>query len=215
MYSMTRTVTGGPSLLRGGSSSARYVPSGRTFTGRSAKEAEARHKMCAPVARKARARDQDRNFRSASTTMPGPKHPSRSRASGCSAARYGPIAAPSRLPVPDSAAATHRTCGNAPSRDWFDGRPKCSAFSALSGTSVVVPSMDATRSPQQNTRDAPSAPVGPAACSNSIRTGSAPSFPRPRDSEEMFGCFHRRPSPASTQPPRSSCPASRSAPRRW
>ena len=51
--------------------------------------------------------------------MPGPKHPSRSRASGCSAVRYGPMAAPSRLPVPDSAAATHRTCGNAPSRDWL------------------------------------------------------------------------------------------------
>ena len=66
---------------------------------------------------------------------------SRSRASGCSAARYGPIAAPSRLPVPDSAAATHRTCGNAPSRDWFDGRPKNASFSLLSGTSVVDPSI--------------------------------------------------------------------------
>src|SRR5438132_9564209 len=35
-----------------------------------------------------------------------------------------PISAPSRLPVPDSAAATHRTCGNAPSRDWFEGRDR-------------------------------------------------------------------------------------------
>ena len=50
------------------------------------------------------------------------------RASACSASRYGPRAAPSRLPVPDSAAATHRTCGNAPSRDWFDGRPKNASF---------------------------------------------------------------------------------------
>ena len=46
---------------------------------------------------------------------------SRSRASGCSAVRYPPIAAPSRRPVPDSAATTHLTCGNAPSLDWFDG----------------------------------------------------------------------------------------------
>ena len=51
--------------------------------------------------------------------------------------------------------------------------------------------MDTTRSPQQNTPSAPSVPVGPATCSNSIRTGSAPSFARPRDREEMFGCFHR------------------------
>ena len=212
---MTRTVITRPSLLRGGFSSARYVPSGRAFTGLSAKLAEARHRMCAPVARKARARDQDRNFRSASTSIPGPKQCRRSRASGCSAVRYGPTAAPSRLPVPDSAAATHRTCGNAPSRDWFDGRPKNATFLPLSGTSVVDPSIDTTRSPQQKTPGAPSAPVGPATCSNSIRTGSGPSLPRPRDSEEMFGCRHRRPCPASTQPPGSSTPASRSAPRRW
>ena len=125
------------------------------------------------------------------------------------------MAAPSRLPVPDSAAATHRTCGNAPSLDWFDGRPKNASFSSLSGTSVTDPSTDTTRSPQQKTPGAPSAPVGPATCSNSIRTGASPSLPRPRDNEEMFGCLQRRPSPASTQPPGSSCPASRSAPRRW
>ena len=89
------------------------------------------------------------------------------------------MAAPSRLPVPDSAAATHRTCGNAPSRDWFDGRPKNASFSLLSGTSVTDPSIETTRSPQQNTPGAPSAPVGPATCSNSIRTGSAPSFAAP------------------------------------
>jgi hypothetical protein len=40
------------------------------------------------VARKARAADQDKNLRSASTTMPGPKQPSRSAASGCSASVY-------------------------------------------------------------------------------------------------------------------------------
>ena len=120
---MTRTVTAGPSLFRGGFSSARYVPSGSALTGRSANEAEARHRMCAPVASTARARDHDRNCRSASTSIPGPKQPSRSAASDCSASVHRPMAAPSMLPVPDSAAATHRTCGNAPSRDWFDGRP--------------------------------------------------------------------------------------------
>jgi hypothetical protein len=167
------------------------------------------------VARKARAAAQDKNLRSASTSMPGPKQPSRSAASGCPASVYRPIAAPSRLPVPDSAAATHRACGNAPSRDWLEGRPKNAAFFGLSGTSVTDPSMETTRSPQQNTPGAPSAPVGPATCSNNIRTGSAPSLPRPRDSEEMFGSHHWRPPPASTRPPGARRPASRSAPRRW
>ena len=107
---------------------------------------------------------------------------------------YGPIVAPTSAPVPDSAAATHRTCGNAPSRVAFDGRPKNSSFSSLSGTSVVEPSTDTTRSPQQNT-PAPSAPTGPATCSNSMCSGSAPSRPAPADSEEMFGGRHRRPCP--------------------
>ena len=112
--------------------------------------------------------------------MPGPKQCRRSRASGCSAVRYGPMAAPSRLPVPDSAAATHRICGNAPSRDWLEGRPKNASFSLLSGTSVTDPSIETrSRSPQQNTPGAPSAPAGPATCSNSIRTGSGPSFAAP------------------------------------
>ena len=108
------------------------------------------------MARKARAAAQDKNLRSASTSMPGPKQPSRSAASGCPASVYRPIAAPSRLPVLDSAAATHRACGNAPSRDWLEGRPKNAAFLSLSGTSVTDPSMETTRSPQQNTPGAPS-----------------------------------------------------------
>ena len=75
--------------------------------------------------------------------------------------------------------------------------------------------MDTTRSPQQKTPGAPSAATGPATCSNSIRSGSAPSFPRPRDREEMFGSHHCRPCPASTRMPGASFPASRSAPRCW
>ena len=172
--------------------------------------------MRAPVARNSRASAQDRNLRSASTSMPGPKHPvsSRSRARACSLSRYGPMDAPSRLPVPDSAAASHRTCGNAPSRAWLDGPPKCSSFAALSGTSDVDPSMDTTRSPQQDTPGASSSPIGPATCSNRNRTGAGPSLPRPRDSEEMFGGRHRRPCPASAQPSGSRSPASRPAARR-
>ena len=95
------------------------------------------------------------HLRPASTSIPGPKQPcsSRSRARACPESRYGPRDAPSRLPVPDSAAASHLTCGNAPSRDWFDGRPKNSPFASLPGTSEVDPSIETTRSPQQNTPD--------------------------------------------------------------
>ena len=75
--------------------------------------------------------------------------------------------------------------------------------------------METTRSPQQNTPGAPSAPAGPATCPDNIRTGPAPSLPRPRDSEEMFGSHHWRPPPASTRPPGARRPASKSAPRRW
>jgi hypothetical protein len=99
----------------------------------------------------------------------------------------------------------------------FEGRPKYSAFAFESGTSVVEPSMDTTRSPQQNTPAAPSAaepPTGPATSSNSMCNGSAPNRVRARDSEEMFGGRHRRPSPASIQPSGSSTPPSSCSPRR-
>ena len=42
-----------------------------------------------------------------------------------------------RAPVPDSAAATQRACGNAPGRVAFGGRPKYLSFSGVSGMSVV------------------------------------------------------------------------------
>jgi hypothetical protein len=71
----------------------------------------------------------------------------------------GPKVAPTSAPVPDSAAGSQRTCRNAPARVAFEGRPKYAAFSVVSGTSLVVPSIDTTRSPQQNT---PAAPTGPA-----------------------------------------------------
>ena len=131
----------------------------------------------------------------------------------CSPVVCGPNAAPVSAPVPDSAAATHRTCGNAPSLSAVDGRPKNASLSSETGRSVVEPSTEITRSPQQNTPGALSAPTGPATCSNSMCSGSAPSLPRARDSEEMFRGLHRQ-APASTHPSGSSCPASRSAPRR-
>ena len=85
---------------------------------------------------------------------------------------------------------------------------------SMSGTSVVEPSIDTTRSPQQNTPAAPSAPIGPATCSNSMCSGSAPNRVRARARLEMFGGRHRRPCPASTQPSGSSTPSSSCWPRR-
>ena len=117
--------------------------------------------MCAPVASTSRARAWDRKFRSASTTMSGPSAASRSRARVCSPTVYGPNVAPSSAPVPDSAATSQRTCGNAPSRVALQGRPKYAAFSLVSGTSLVEPSIETTRSPQQNTPGSrPAAPSG-------------------------------------------------------
>ena len=175
--------------------------------------------MCAPVARNSRASAQDRNLRSASTSIPGPKHPWSPAGRG-----PGPARCPGTGPGMPRAGSRSRTrpppatctCGNAPSRVWLDGRPKCSSLAALSGTSEVDPSIETTRSPQQDTPGASSSPIGPATCSNRNRTGAGPSLPRPRDSEEIFGGCHRRPPPASTQPSGSSCcPASRSPARRW
>ena len=56
--------------------------------------------------------------------------------------------APTCAPVPDAAAGTQRTCRNAPARVAFEGRPKYAVFSVVSGTSLVVRSIDTTRSRQ-------------------------------------------------------------------
>src|SRR6185295_19484821 len=94
--------------------------------------------------------------------MSGPSAASRSRARVCSPTVYGPNVAPINAPVPDSAAASQRTCGNAPSRVALDGREKYSAFALVSGRSLVDPSIDTTRSPQQNT-PATGSPAEPSA----------------------------------------------------
>jgi hypothetical protein len=71
---------------------------------------------------------------------------------------------------------------------------------------VVDPSMDTAHSPQQNMPGAPSAPVGPAACSYSIPAGSAPSFPaalrpgRRRSAASVGGPRRHRPSRPGSAP---------------
>ena len=123
--------------------------------------------------------------------------------------------APISAPVPDSAAASHRTCGNAPVPVALPGRPKYAVLAGVSGTSVLEPSTEMTRSPQQNTPGACRAPTGPA--TKSMCSGSAPNRARARASEEMFGTRHDRPPPACTHPSGSQCPSSssNSARRRW
>ena len=163
--------------------------------------------MCAPVASTARARDQDRKFRSASTTIPGPKDGSRSSASVCSPVLYArtpPRSAPrcrTRPPSPTAPAGTLR-----PGWPWTAAEER-GVLRAVR-QSVVDPSMEITRSPQQNTPGAPPAATGPARCSNSMCSGSAPSLSRARDSEDILGCRHRRPAP---RPPSHPGPAGRPA----
>ena len=135
--------------------------------------------MCAPVASTARARDQDRKFRSASTTIPGPKDGSRSSASVCSPVPYRPNAAPVSAPVPDSAAVTHRTCGNAPSRPAVDGRrrtrrsPRCPA--RRSWTRPWRSPAARSRTPPAPRRRRPARPGGQTACA----AGQRPACPGP------------------------------------
>src|SRR4051794_7087695 len=147
--------------------------------GVSVNEAEARHRMCAPVASTSRARVWHRKLRSASTSICAQNAGSRSRARVCSPTVYGPSVAPISAPVPDSAATIQRTCGNGPSRVAFEGRPKYSAFAFESGTSVVEPSIDTTRSPQQNNRVRGADRTGDLVEQHVQRVGPQPG-PRPR-----------------------------------
>jgi hypothetical protein len=111
-------------------------------------------------------------------------------------------------PVPDSAAASHRTCGNAPSRLSLPGPPNTLRLSLLSGRSELDPSIETTRSPHTHTPGVSRAPIGPATSSNSKRITSGPSLRRPRDRLEIFGGCHRRPTPASTHRAGSTVPVS-------
>ena len=219
---------GGASLVRGGFSYARYVPSASTFTGRSVELAEARHRMRAPVAS-----TRGPGTRTGSSGPPAPASTGRRTAAGpapASAPRYRTARRPPRqrlLPgtVPLEGRPVSARCRTRPSPTTahvgdprpgqaVDGRPRDAAFSSRAGTSVTDPSMEITRSrnstPPAPRRRQPARPRGQTAC----RSGSVPSLSRARDSEDAPGCRHRWPALASTQPSGSSCPASRSAPRR-
>ena len=85
--------------------------------------------------------------------------------------------------MPHSASASSRTCGNAPRSllpdgSFVDGPPKCAQFGAVSCTSRVVPSSDTRRRPRQNAPAMPGPASGPAAFSNSSRSGAGPSRAR-------------------------------------
>jgi AAA domain, putative AbiEii toxin, Type IV TA system len=70
-----------------------------------------RHSRSAPAAEQALHRAWDQKPRSASSSMPGPRHPVSAAASFCSPSARGPMAAPSRARVPQAMRATTRTCG--------------------------------------------------------------------------------------------------------
>jgi hypothetical protein len=100
----------GPSFLRGGFSSARYVPPACAERGLSANDTEARHQMSAPVARMARASDQDKKLAVREHRHARPEAAQQVPCQRLLGVGVAPTAAPSRLPVSDSAA-THRACG--------------------------------------------------------------------------------------------------------
>ena len=191
-YSMTRTVTGGR-LSCGAAQPARYVPSGRTFTGLRANDAEARHRMRAPVAEGA-GRDQDR------TGGPPGWHARQKQPAGPWQRLLSVGGGRSRRPAgcrSDSAPRPTGPAGRAVGTG--SSRPKNAAFFCPARRHCPV-HRDHPQ-PAHHTPGAPSAPVGPATCSNSI-AGSAPS-PAPRQ-REMFGSHHWRPCPASTRSPGAS-----------
>ena len=198
--------------MTGGFSSARFRRAGPSRP--QAKAAEARHKMCAPVARKARARDQDKNFRSASTSIPGPRHPSRSRASGCSAAGIGPrppragSRSPTRPPPPTGPAGTRppgtgstaarrtrRSCRCPARPSWT--RHRHDPQPAAEDTRCPVRARRPRHLLEQHPHRVRAELAAPAGQRGDVRLPPSPPAPRPPS----------RPGPAT--------PASRSAPRRW
>jgi hypothetical protein len=77
--------------------------------------------------------------------------------------------------VPHSAMATRRAWGKAACSPLFTpGRPKKAAFSAVSATSKVVPSMASTRRPANHDPGVSGPANGRATRRNNASTGSAP-----------------------------------------
>ena len=94
--------------------------------------------------------------------------------------------------VPHSASATSRACGNADCSPLLTpGRPNHDAFSTLSATSTVVPSIATNRRPaNQRTRHRGTDPSGVATRRNSASTGSGPSRARAWKIADFDGSFH-------------------------
>jgi hypothetical protein len=111
------------------------------------------------------------------TTVPGPSVPAATMSlnSAISLVAYPPARAPRTDPVPHSAAATTRACGNGPGPAPFDGPPSTVRLPGLSGASSTNPSTATFRRPRHHAPAIPSPASGPAACSNSSRSASLPS----------------------------------------
>jgi len=92
---------------------------------------------------------------------------------------YLPISAPNIACVPLSARATTRAFGNADCSPLFtSGRPKDSAFSGVSATSVHSLSIVTSRRPASHVPGVASVPIGTATRSNSAFIGSGPNRAR-------------------------------------
>jgi hypothetical protein len=90
--------------------------------------------------------------------------------------------------VPHSANATTWAIGNAACSPLSTpGRPKCSAFAAVSATSRQVPSIATSRRPANHTPGVCSPPIGAATRSNSIANGSDPSRARAWKIADLLG----------------------------
>ena len=105
-------------------------------------------------------------MRSATTSIPGPSSASSSSVSVCSPVVIPAHRAPITARDPHSANATTRTCGNAPAPAPPPGRPNASAFSAVSGTSIVSPSNATSRSPATCAQPSSCPASGPATASS-------------------------------------------------
>ena len=93
--------------------------------------------------------------------------------------------------VPHSANATTRTCGNADCSPLLTpGRPNVAAFSALSTTSNVVPSIATSRRPANHAPGVASDATGAATRRNNASTGSGPSRARAWKIADFDGNFH-------------------------
>jgi hypothetical protein len=113
-----------------------------------------------------------------------------------------PISAAKIACVPHSANATTRACGNAACSPLFTpGRPKNSAFAAVSATSRQVPSTATSRRPASHTPGVSSMPIGWATRANSAANGSEPSRARAWKIADLLGGLKRSCQPEAHESP--------------